>query len=167
MFFFWSSRAMHCVLCCECLFVHVCVFTVHALLDYHQAHFTNPPHSFLLCKQDQCCDAVNLAPFIACTAQGVMWRWCDLMCISWEEGIMSIKHLDHSSRKKKKRGVGLWGDLRGRESLVALHMLSSGRTLKLSPAVKRLGKKHIKCHSNKPPGTSAACLSEEGTACLI
>lgn len=44
--------------------------------------------------------------------------------------------------RKRSRFVG--GDLRGWESPVALHMLSSGRTLKLSPAVKRLGGKTYK-----------------------
>lgn len=47
--------------------------------------------------------------------------------------------------RKRSRFVGVGGrDLRGWESLVALHMLSSGRTLKLSPAVKRLGGKTYK-----------------------
>lgn len=43
------------------VYMHTCVFKLHVLLDYHQAHITNPSHSFLLRRQAQHCDEVNLA----------------------------------------------------------------------------------------------------------
>lgn len=53
-------------LCCVCVpvCVHPCVFTVHVLPHCHQAHFTNALRSFLLRKQAQRCDKVNLAPLV-------------------------------------------------------------------------------------------------------
>lgn len=57
---------------------------------------------------------------------------------------MYIKTTAVERKRSRFVGVGGVGDLRGWESLVALHMLSSGRTLKLSPAVKRLGGKTYK-----------------------
>ena len=50
-----------CRVLCVPVYVHVCVFTVHVLLHYRQAHYTNPSHALLLCKQAQRCDDVNLA----------------------------------------------------------------------------------------------------------
>ncbi len=46
---------------CVCVCVNVCVFTVHVLLHYHRALYTNLSHSRLLCKQARHCDKVNLA----------------------------------------------------------------------------------------------------------
>lgn len=48
----------------------------------------------------------------------------------------------------------------------AAHVVIWQNTEALTSSTKIGGKKHIKCHSHKPSGTSAASLSEEGTACL-
>lgn len=52
---------------------------------------------------------------------------------------------------ERKKGV-----FREWESLVVLHVVIWRYTEALTRSKKIGEKKHIKCHSNKPPGTSAA-----------
>lgn len=152
-FRFHSQGTKHCTVLCASIWMHDCVFTIHVLLHWHQAHYINPHTSSL-----QTAPTLWLRkprPFVAFAAQKpTMFLHVEIMYITLGRALQLL----------------YWNGKMGFPHHTA-HIVMWWYTETLNRSKKSRGRKrkptNIKCHSNKSPGNSASWRSKEGTDCLI